>query len=105
MEREALMSPRAHTTPPPALERPVVALVGPRPTSRGGVAATVRAIADAAELCATYRLVVVATMCDGSSLAKGRQAVVGLAQLARLLARGGVAIVHLHSSDGVSYLR
>jgi glycosyltransferase involved in cell wall biosynthesis len=84
-------------------ERTVI-LVGPKPDSRGGVAATVRGIG-LSPLSERYRLLSVATFCDGSALDKLRQFARGIILLSRLTSRGDVAIVHLHASNGVSYLR
>ena len=88
----------------PAARPRTVALVGPRPDSRGGVGATLRVIAESV-VGDRYRIVVVPTYRDGSRSKKVLQAATGLACLARLVARGKVDLVHLHSSWGASFTR
>jgi glycosyltransferase involved in cell wall biosynthesis len=87
----------------PTRRRPRVALVGPAPTGRGGIAGTVRAI----EACLSdrYELVVVATHAEGGAARKASAAVSGLARLAVLCARREVDAVHVHASTGVSFAR
>ncbi len=84
--------------------RPRVALVGPDPAARGGVAGTIHALAGS-RLGGSFELTVVPTHCDGSRAAKLRRSARGLSQLARLSLRGDVDLVHVHSSWGASFPR
>ena len=81
-----------------------IALVGPAPESRGGIAASVRSIASS-PLAERYRFVNVATYEDGSPARKAGRAVAGLGRLAALLARGEVDLVHVHCASGASFAR
>ena len=84
--------------------RPRIALVGPDPAARGGVAGTIHALAGS-RLGGRFELVVVPTHCDGSRAAKLRRSARGLSQLARLSLHGEVDLVHVHSSWGASFPR
>jgi glycosyltransferase involved in cell wall biosynthesis len=87
------------------IRRPLVVVVGPRPDSRGGVAATLRVSCESSLVRQRYDATSVATFRDGSLVAKAIQFVAGLARIVQLLAFRDVAIVHLHASNGISYLR
>jgi glycosyltransferase involved in cell wall biosynthesis len=82
---------------------PRIALVGPHPSSHGGVAATVRAIE--ATLSDAFDIVVLPTQVDGPPAAKGRAAAAALRALARGCGSREIDLVHLHSSAGVSFAR
>jgi glycosyltransferase involved in cell wall biosynthesis len=89
----------------PSTEGPkTIALVGPAPESRGGIAATIRGIA-CSPLRQRYGFVCVATYADGSPTRKASCAAAGLTRLAVLLARGQVDLVHVHCASGASFVR
>jgi glycosyltransferase involved in cell wall biosynthesis len=94
-------SPHAHVNG----TRRTVALVGPDPSSKGGIAATMRAIAGSPELAERYRFVTIPTYADGSRPAKLGRFAVGLARLARGMARGELDLVHVHTASGASFVR
>jgi glycosyltransferase involved in cell wall biosynthesis len=87
----------------PADRRPRVALVGPHAQSRGGVAATVRALADV--LSDRFDVVVLSTQVDASVARKLRVMASTLRALDRLCRRGDVDLVHVHASPGISFAR
>jgi glycosyltransferase involved in cell wall biosynthesis len=84
--------------------RPVVALVGPRTDSRGGVGVTLRLLENSC-LADEFDLVLVSTYRDGASARKAIEAASGLARLARLCATGQVDLVHVHASARGSLAR
>jgi glycosyltransferase involved in cell wall biosynthesis len=86
------------------VQRPRVALVGPRPDAHGGVAGYVAALL-ASPLDTRYELLAVATHRDGPRAAKVAAAAHGLSRL-ELLCRGGrVDLVHVNSSWNGSLVR
>jgi glycosyltransferase involved in cell wall biosynthesis len=90
--------------PTDVLGRPRVLLVGPRADSRGGVAATVRAL-QGSRLTDDFELVVVSTYRDGGVALKALEAARGLARMARLCAGAHAELVHLHASARGSFAR
>lgn len=87
----------------PVARRRRIALVGPHPASRGGVAATVRTIE--ATLGDEFDFVTVATQVDGTAFEKVAAGIASLRQLAHLCRRGDVDLVHVHASAGISFAR
>jgi glycosyltransferase involved in cell wall biosynthesis len=85
--------------------KPTVALVGPAPPSRGGIASAVAAIGGSELLAARYRFVVVRTHGTGSRLAKSLRASSGLLRLALLVWSRRVDLVHVHASANGSFRR
>jgi glycosyltransferase involved in cell wall biosynthesis len=85
--------------------RPTVALVGPDPSSKGGIAAAMRTIAGSPELGAEYRFVTIPTYADGSRAAKAAHFAGGLGHLVSGLARGEIDLVHVHTASGASFVR
>lgn len=81
-----------------------VAVVGPEPAARGGVARAINALL-CSPLAAEFELVPIATHRDGSRSVKVLQAARGLAQLARLSLTKDVDLVHVNSSWGGSFPR
>ena len=79
-------------------------MVGPRPDSHGGVAATVRMM-HRSQLESDFRLVQVSTYRDGPTVLKARQATRGLASLTRLCVTGRVDLAHIHITSGASLAR
>jgi glycosyltransferase involved in cell wall biosynthesis len=82
--------------------RPVVAVVGPAPSSRGGIASTVGTHL-ASPLRERFRFIGIATHTEGRAPAKLWRAVAGLTRLAWVAP--WVDLVHVHTSIGGSLLR
>ena len=86
------------------MRRTRVAVVGPDPAAHGGVAGVVAAILSS-RLADDYELLPVSTYCNGTTLSRLAQAARGLARLALLSRRGGVDLVHVHTSWKGSFAR
>lgn len=81
-----------------------VVMIGPSPTSRGGIASVI-GILLAHGYEADGRCRFIATHVDGSRLRKAIQAASALTQFGALLLSGKVALLHVHVASGPSFWR
>lgn len=85
--------------------RTTIALVGPAPPSRGGIATAVESIRSSPQLGTRYRFVLVRTYVEGGPGRKALRALGALARLAALVLLRRVDLVHVHSASGGSFRR
>jgi len=75
-------------------------MIGPSPLARGGMATVVKTLLEHG-----YDGVFIATHVDGSALRKAGRAGAAFARFLAMLARGEVALLHVHVASGVSFWR
>ncbi len=81
-----------------------VVMLGPSPAARGGMATVIATLLEHGYE-ADGRCRFIATHVDGSPARKAARALAALGQVTFLLARGKVALLHVHVASGVSFWR